>query len=199
VLLALWLPVTVATATWFGRGWLLRAAADLWIVSDGVVPADAVVVLGGGISTRPFAARAYYQNGLVPKILLSNVQDYKTEGIGIEAALTRSELVLLGVPDSAIEVFGSGLSNTYEEALALREWVSRSSARTIIVPTEMFSARRLRWILNHELAGTGTQIRVPALDGPDYNRSNWWRNQQALISFRNEIVKYTYYRLRYWK
>jgi hypothetical protein len=41
---------------WIKRGVLLRGAADLWIVSDPITPADAVVVLGGEINTRPFEA-----------------------------------------------------------------------------------------------------------------------------------------------
>jgi hypothetical protein len=55
--------------TWFNRGTLLRYAAEQWVVSDHIQPADAVLVLGGGIDTRPFAAAKDYRNGLVHKIL----------------------------------------------------------------------------------------------------------------------------------
>ena len=35
---------------WAGREWLLRSAADQWIVSDPLGPADAVAVFGGGVA-----------------------------------------------------------------------------------------------------------------------------------------------------
>jgi hypothetical protein len=65
------------------------------------------------------------------------------------------------------------------------------------VPTEIFSSRRIRWVLERELAGTGTQVEVPAWDESDYNRSDWWRDERGVITFQNEIIKYIYYRLKY--
>src|SRR5882724_3332247 len=96
----------LGTSAWVGREWLLLSAADLWIVSDPIGPADAVAVFGGGIEDRPFAAANYYRQGLVKKVLVSN-------GVGMsEVAATEGALVKLGVPASAIEVFGNGPRNT---------------------------------------------------------------------------------------
>jgi hypothetical protein len=53
---------SLCAAAWIEREALLRGAADLWIVSDPVTPADAVVVLGGGIDMRPFVAADLYTN-----------------------------------------------------------------------------------------------------------------------------------------
>ena len=44
------------------------------------------------------------------------------------------------------------LSSTREEALALRDWAAREKVRSVIVPTEIFAARRLRWML-HRVSG----------------------------------------------
>jgi hypothetical protein len=81
-------------------------------------------------------------------------------------------LLKLGVPEGAIETFGDELSNTYDEAVALREWAGKSHARTIIVPTEIFSSRRIRSLLERELAGAGTQVEVPVWDEADHTRSD---------------------------
>ena len=53
--------VALAVAAWYGRAFLLRSAADFWIMSDPLAPADAVAVFGGGLEDRPFAAAAYYR------------------------------------------------------------------------------------------------------------------------------------------
>jgi uncharacterized SAM-binding protein YcdF (DUF218 family) len=200
--LALLLLATLAvlgTAAWFGRDMLLRSAADLWIVSDRPAPSDAVAVFGGGLEDRPFAAAAYYREGLVRKVVLPNIRPSPAELLGVlqsHVEANRKVLIRLGVPDSAIESFGTDVSNTYEEALALREWAVRSGAHSIIVPTEIFSARRVRWMLHRVFAGAAT-VRVPALDPIGYRKDNWWKSEVGLIGFQNELLKYLYYRIRY--
>jgi uncharacterized SAM-binding protein YcdF (DUF218 family) len=193
-LLLLMLLLTVfSLAIWVGRGVLFRVVADFWIVSDAVSPAEAVAVLGGGLKTRAFAAAGYYRKGLVRKILVSNERHVQSETL--EDTSTRSVLIELGVTDTAIELFGAELSSTYEEAVALREWAMRTHAHRLIVPAEPFSSRRVRWVLERELAGTGTQVLVPVLDHPEYSRSALGKN--AFTALKLEVMKYLYYRLKY--
>jgi uncharacterized SAM-binding protein YcdF (DUF218 family) len=192
--------LAIAIMAWLAHRTLLQSVAELWIVSDPVIQADAVAVLGGGIEDRPFAAASYYREGRVAKVLLSNVREMPAEKIGaivphVEA--NRDVLLKLGVPTSAIEIFGSDLATTRDEALALRVWVEHTGAHSLIVPTEAFAARRLRWIL-HRTLGDGIFISVPALDDPRGIRpENWWQSDEGVVALQNEIIKYLYYRLRY--
>jgi uncharacterized SAM-binding protein YcdF (DUF218 family) len=136
---------------------------------------------------------------LAGKILLSNIGSSPAERLGVlesHVEHNRQVLLKLGVPGTAIETFGNGPSNTYEEALALRDWAARSGARSIIVPTEVFSARRVRWML-HRVLGDNVIIRVPALEPLEYRHDEWWKNEGGLIAFQNEIIKYVYYRFKY--
>jgi hypothetical protein len=80
--------------------------------------------------------------------------------------------------------------------LALRAWADRNGARTIIVPTEIFSGRRVRWML-HRAFGDAIAISVPALDPGEYRVDDWWKHEAGLIAFQNEILKYLYYRIKY--
>jgi uncharacterized SAM-binding protein YcdF (DUF218 family) len=196
VLLAL---VGIGAVGWVERRPLLQLVVEAWIVSDPVAPADAVVVLGGGLENRPFAAASYYRQGLVKKIVLSNVHVGPAEHLGTlptQVGATREILFKLGVPESAIETFGDDLSNTHDEALALRTWAERAGARSIIVPTEIFPARRVRWVL-HRVFGSDVVIRVVTQDPPTYRRDDWWQHEEGVVSFQNEIVKYLYYRMKY--
>jgi len=180
----------LGTGAWVGREWLLLSAADLWIVSDPIGPADAVAVFGGGIADRPFAAANYYRQGLVKKVLVSN-------GVAMSGvAANEGVLLKLGVPANAIEIFGNALANTHQEVLALRGWAERNNACSIIVPTEIFSARRVRWML-HRAFPRKCVIRVIALDLPQNHRDDWWRHSEAVSAFKTEVIKYLYYVLRY--
>jgi hypothetical protein len=186
---------------WLERVALLRGAADLWVVSDQITPADAVVVLGGGIEMRPFVAADLYAKGLVYKILLSQEEDGHSISIGVVPGNTERTLMVLrklGVPDSAIELFGNENKNTYDEAVALRGWSERHATSALIIPVEVFFARRARWILQREFSGTAVRIEVPSFDPPrGYSRAEWWKTEVGVITFQNELLKYIYYRLKY--
>lgn len=186
---------------WIEREALLRGSADLWIVSDPITPADAVVVLGGGLDVRPFVAADLYAKGLVKRILLSQVESGPPVLIGALAGHTEENLKVLlklGVPESAVETFGSANKNTWEEAVALKSWAHQNVVSALIIPTEIFAARRVRWIFHREFAGTGIRVEVPSFDPPrGYARANWWKTEYGVLTFQNELLKYLYYRFRY--
>jgi uncharacterized SAM-binding protein YcdF (DUF218 family) len=191
---------SLGACVWLAREAMLRGLADLWIVSDEVTRADAAAVLGGQIDVRPFAAADLYRRGLVKKILVSNNEADRATAIGAATGHTeanRRVLLKLGVPEAAIETFGRANKSTKDEAAALREWIEGRGASTIIIPTEVFSARRVRWMFEREFAGLGVRILVPSYEPAKYTRTEWWKTAPGLIAFQNEVIKYIYYRLRY--
>jgi uncharacterized SAM-binding protein YcdF (DUF218 family) len=173
----------LAIGAWTGREWLLRSVADQWIVSDSLGSADAVAVLGGGVADRPFAAAQYYQQGWVTKILVDEPD-------------SKAVLLKLGVPEGAIEIFGQALGNTHQETLALRAWAEQHNLHSIIVPTEIFSTRRVRWML-HRVFPPDFVIRIAALDPSVYSRADWWKDNNGRSAFEIEFLKYLYYIVRY--
>jgi uncharacterized SAM-binding protein YcdF (DUF218 family) len=193
------LTVAGTAGAWIARSAILRGVASWWIVSDPIEASDAVAVFGGGLENRPFAAAQYYREGLVKRVLLSNVRASRAENLGIEIShveANRRVLLKLGVPDSAIELFGDSLASTHQEAMALRQWAVAAGAHSIIVPTSIFESRRLAWML-HRAFGSDAVVRVVALEPLDYSRADWWHSEGGIISFQNEIIKYVYYRANY--
>jgi hypothetical protein len=195
------LLVAIGAGAWFERITLLRGAADLWVVSDPITPADAAVVLGGGVNVRPFVAADLYAKGLVHKVLVSQVEEEPSVKIGLEPNHTELNVRILrklGVPDGAIELFGNGSKNTWDEAVALKGWTKQNATSVLIIPAEAFFARRVRWVFQREFSGTGVRIEVPSFDpSTGYSRENWWKTEGGLIAFQNEVLKYLYYRLKY--
>jgi uncharacterized SAM-binding protein YcdF (DUF218 family) len=192
--------IALLSAGWLERDEILRGMARAWMVSDPVVPADAVAVLGGGLETRPFAAADLYKRGIAKRILLAGVKLSPTEKLAIlpsHVELNRTVLIKLDVPPEAIGTFGSDVSNTFEEARALIRWGEANGAKDIIVPTEIFSSRRVRWILGKEAAATGVRVHIVALAPLEYGVDDWWRHSEGVVTFQNEIIKYLYYRTRY--
>ena len=184
--------------TWQMRETILTDVAAWWVVSDELTHADAIAVLGGSIDVRPFAAADLYKRGFASTILVANVQMSRAEELGIPShtELNREVLLKLGIPEMAIVAFGDNVSSTHDEAEAIREWALASKSKRIIVPTEVFAARRVQWIFDRELTPIGVQVIVHAFPPPQYTLADWWRHRSGLIDFNNEVLKYLYYRAK---
>jgi uncharacterized SAM-binding protein YcdF (DUF218 family) len=198
-----WIVVALgilATASWVWREPLLRGAADHWVVSDAITRADAVAIFGGGAEVRAFVAADLYKKGLVRKIVISETWEDASVAIGANPShseYNRTVLVKLGVPESAMETFGTANRSTRDEAVTLREWADRNKVSAIIVPTEMFSARRVRWMLHRAFGSTDVRIEVPSYESARFKHDQWWKTEEGIVVFQNEILKYIYYRVKY--
>jgi len=195
------LLAAVVAGVWFQRAPLLRGAANLWIVSDPWTQSDVVAVLGGDFEGRPLIAAEFYKKGLVPKVLVSQVAETPASEIGAiipgHSELNRRVLLKLGVPDSAIEMFGQANRNTNDEAVALKDWADRHGVSRIVIPSEIFSARRVRWIFSRAFAGSSVRLTIASFEPRHYTRAEWWKTEAGMIAFQNEIMKYIYYRFKY--
>lgn len=179
---------------------LLSGYANWWVINEPAEKADAVLVLGGGLQYRTFAAASLYQAGLAPKILICNAEPSPTDEIGLtmkESELMRQVLLKQRVPASAIQLIGTNVTSTVQESLALRAWAASNHARRILIPTEQPYTRRTRFIFQRNLAGTGAEPVVTAIVPRKYQTTNWWGNEEGLIAYQNELVKYLLYRWKY--
>jgi uncharacterized SAM-binding protein YcdF (DUF218 family) len=200
VFLFLLVCLVLATVAYVFRAPLLTALAKAWIVDDPPAKADAIVVLGGGVDYRPFGAARLYNAGYAPKILIMDVDLSPTERMGIkqpEKSVTRQILIHEGVPDSAIETVGRQVHNTYQESMGVKEWANKSGAKRLLITTEIFHTRRVRWLFRKQFRGTGTEIRTVAVQPWDYQSTNWWSREQGLVAFQNEWLKLPYYWFKY--
>ena len=188
------------SAVYFFRVPLLRSAANLWIINDPPQKADAIVLLGGGLETRPFAAARLYRDGYAPRILVTSPRPSPTDEMGLttrEIDTARQVLVKEGVPDSALVEIGKDVQNTYDEAIAVRAWLQTNHATRVIIPTDIFHTRRVHWVFCKQLKPVGVQVLVQAVPVREYTQASWWRDERGVLAFQNEIFKLAYYKLKY--
>lgn len=185
---------------WVWRGNLLVGIAKVWVVNDPPSHVDAIVVLGGGEQSRPFRAAELYRAGLAPQILLIKNEERPTDHMSITIGsneVNRRVLLANGVPESAITIVGeNNVHNTYEESIALRDWLQSHRLTTILIPTDLFHTRRTSWIFRRAVSPAHTKVSVMAIDN-GFTSSNWWTSEDGLISFQTELGKMIFYRLKY--
>jgi uncharacterized SAM-binding protein YcdF (DUF218 family) len=178
------LVVVMFAVAWSIRPLMLRSLAQLWIVSDGLDHADAIVVLGGALDVRPKAAAELYKQGKAPRVAIG----FSEYDQGRDARLTRATLFQHGVPTTAISEFRFAPHSTYGEARGILQWARASGINSVIIPTDIFPSRRVRWIFNHELAPAGIRVMVQAITPPWYNVDDWWRHKDGVIHFRRSAA-----------
>jgi len=195
------LILMVLTATGYVfRAPLLRGVARVWVVNDPLSRADVIVVLGGGMETRPFEAARLYHLGLAPKILLTATRPMAAEQLGVNppgTEIARRILMKKDVPDSAIVVAPGFVNSTYDEAMAVRNWAKANNIKRLIVATDVFHTRRAVWLFRKELKPLGIQVDIDAVPVREYTLTGWWTNDLGVVAFQNELLKYGYYRVKY--
>jgi uncharacterized SAM-binding protein YcdF (DUF218 family) len=179
---------------------LFAGLARAWVINDPVTRADAIVILGGGVENRPFTAAKLFHEGVAPRILYMNVRPGPAVELGVippEKEQTHQILSINGVPEAAMTTLGDSVSNTYDESLAVRDWVEKSGAKSIVIPTDPFHTRRVRWLFGQQLRNLKTEVHVVAVNPVRYHTEDWWRHEEGAIAFQNEVAKYLYYRCKY--
>lgn len=192
--------LVLALAAWFFRAPLLTGLAEAWVVDEPLTKADAIVVLGGRPELRvPEAARLYHQ-GIASRILYMDVKLSPSAEMGVvppEREQTRRLLLSNNVPESALIALGQRVASTYDESQAVLAWVRESGAKSILIPTDIFHTRRVRWLFRKTLSGTGTMVCVRAIEPRKYKVTSWWRDESGLVAFQTELLKLIYYRFKY--
>ena len=187
-------------ALYLFRAPLLVGLAKAWIVDDAPTHADIIVVLGGGMETRPFEAARLYREGYAPKVLLVKPGSVSTAKLGLAASETevaRKVLLNQGVREADIAFTDDDLTNTYEESIAIRDWAQRNHVKNMIIVTDVFHTRRVRWLLRKQFKATGIQVLVRAVPVREYTIEDWWRHKQGIVAFQSEVLKHIYYRAKY--
>jgi len=189
----------------FGLWVLVAWAAAKWlIVNSPLAPADVIVVLSGSAVYRERTQRAaeYYRQGLASRILLTN-DNVRGEWSSAEQRnpffyeRARDNLLFFGVPADRVEVLPITVNNTYDEALALREYAETNKLRSLLVVTSAYHSRRVSWTFEKVFRQTGITINVQSVEAGEQTPPplTWWLHLRGWQMVAGEYVKNVHYRV----
>ena len=190
--------------------YLARARVLTWVGSqlvhaDPLEPADALVVLGGGLSDRLIEAADLYLADYAPLVVLtrppepSGVMALKRRGVKVESTMERQLRYFreIGVPASAVTALSETVTSTDQEASLVARWAQNRDVQSLIIVTSRFHTGRSHFIFDRRFRDTGITIRIHPSRFKRFDPESWWRNRDRLREGVFEFQKLIFYRLRY--
>ena len=158
-------------------------AKALLFVEGGDRKADAIVVLGGEEGDRTFRAVELYRAGAASRILVTGDGDYN---------LIKDRLVLAGVPENSV-FLEKQARNTKENAEFSARWLREHNARSAILVTSWFHARRALASFHH-FGGDIEFSSYPAYHGVSMEGKPSWIEAPSVL---REYPAMAWYLVRY--
>jgi uncharacterized SAM-binding protein YcdF (DUF218 family) len=189
-----------ALLLYFGRYPILRAAGSFLDVSEPAVATDYVMVLGGNLQTRPFAAAALVNAGLARKAIVATIAESGDTLDGIvpsEQEMIRALLVHQGVSPDAVLILPNLCASTFDEANALTEFLKSRPDSSVTVVTSAQHTRRTRWIFRKALGEHSAQVHFAGAPLDGFDATNWWRFESGFCTYVDEYLKLAFYLMRY--
>jgi uncharacterized SAM-binding protein YcdF (DUF218 family) len=173
----------------------LRLVGRALIVEDALAPADAVVIMAGGIPTREATAAGLYRKGWAPLVVLSN--DFTPDRIRELIALgarrldyqgeARLVLEKYGVPPAAIVLLATQVKTTEGELRHVAEAARARGWRRVILVTSPHHSRRARLVWTRE-ASVGIEALIALATEDDVAGDGWWRKRRQAEAVLHEYL-----------
>ena len=150
--------------------------------------ADLIVSLGGDSGARAERAAELYEAGFAPHLLLTSVISPRDPRI--------SRLERAGVPATHVHLDGTA-KNSWQEAQLVRRLMEENGWRRVLVVSDPPHLRRLNWSFQQAFQGVRFEYRLVSSRPAWWSAERWWENSRARDFALSELVKLTYYHLRY--
>lgn len=145
------------------------------VVSDPLVPADAIVPLTGGFERARYAAELW-QQGYARWFVAPDTKFVGPYGrLGSE--MYRELALEGGVIAWHIYETRQSVSSTYTELEVVRDLAQREGWRSLIVVTTPQHTRRTRMIAQQVFARSGITVSVQPVPVDRANPARWWENE----------------------
>jgi uncharacterized SAM-binding protein YcdF (DUF218 family) len=184
---------------------ILTALGSYLVLEHPAEKSDLIVCLAGGNVSRGLATADAYHEGLAPAVYTSKEEPpdgyemLKERGIEypetIDLMLTLLEA--LDIPREALHTSQGPVKSTFEEAVALRDFVKRGKQRSLILITSPTHSRRA-W-LTFKKVFEDMEVRILMRPSPytDFRPEDWWKRRRYVRAVIIEYQKLIYYFIKY--
>lgn len=190
------ISLVLAAGAYLAREPILTRIGSQLVRIDRLARADAIVVLGGATPLREIEAADLYLAGYAARVLLTMEREppaadvLRARGVEFERRIDLRKRIMrsLGVPDTALTVLNQRrVNSTMLEVEMVREWVSSSNAKRIIIVTSSYHTARASLVFRRRLRNNGVEVLARAAAADPFRPADWWRDRDEL---RNGIIEW---------
>lgn len=190
----------ILAGLFLGRGQFLPWAARWLDVGQPPRRGDYVIVLGGNVAVRAFVAASLIRLGLARQALVTHVAsspEVEQKILPPEHEVAIRILRHRGVPGGDILLLGRNNRSTYDEAVALAEFLASAPDARVLVVTNHYHTRRARWIFSQVLGEQMAQVAFVSAPTEEFQRDTWWQSDRGFSAIVGENLKFGFYLFRY--
>ena len=158
------------------------------VVSDRPVESDAVVVLSGGGIDRLDRAVELISDGYARYLILTDTDEVAASGKRMTDFLY-GEATKRGVTVPQIDITERGVTNTGEEAAAVRKLMEERGWKSCIVVTDPYHSRRTSFMFDQAFRGSDLSVRVVPVSGHWYRPRSWFLSNEGWRVTLEEYIK----------
>jgi uncharacterized SAM-binding protein YcdF (DUF218 family) len=181
--------------------YLIKKIGYFLIYEQNPQKADVIVALNGGDTERSLAAVDLYNQGYAGLIIMAGLvkqpgseEFWKRVGDNFnEKIFFQKAIEAMGIPEKSFQFIGNGVSSTYDEALATREFLKENGYKTILLVTSKWHSKRAYLTFRSALKDDGIKIVIQPSKYDAFRPDGWWKNENDA-----ELVFYEYIRLIYY-
>jgi len=166
----------------------LEALGRALIADDPLHPADAILVLSGGLreGDRVQHAVDLYKQGLAPLLVLSGTPaGFRTH----ETEIMQRHAEYLGVPPGRILAVKHDSDSTKEEAEAVVPVLQRRGVKEVILVTSNYHTARAKRIFAKAAGPAGPRFLASPVDDGLFDPDGWWKRRRYAKTFFYEASR----------
>ncbi len=180
---------------------MLQKLGGVLIYQDTLIQADAMIVLSGGAFERGNAGAEIFQTHAVKKIICPGgniIYDVLIlyGDTMYESDITRLRIIQQGVPDSIVIAIHDGTS-TFEEAVEMKNYCTTHQISSMVIVSSLFHTARVHKVYKQVFRDSQIRLCVRGAHAIRYDETLWWKSEEGLIAFQNEMIKTVYYWFKY--
>jgi len=152
-----------------------------WAINDIPEKVDLIICMGGNAPNRQEKVLEIYNMGYAPKILLTN----QSPDYFLKNGVSSSNIYVTNVP-----------GNTFEEAQYCHKFMEGHKIGSVLVVSDWWHLRRVKWSFETVFQGTGMGIRYISAQ-PEEAEIGYYLQAHRIKLILEEMVKLLGYWVRY--
>jgi uncharacterized SAM-binding protein YcdF (DUF218 family) len=195
------LIIILLLAILFSQQYVLKKIGYFLIFEQEPQKADVIVVLNGRDTERSLTAVDLYNKGYSNLIVMSigykqpgSDEFWKRVGGNFNGKVFFQRAIeAMGVPEESFRFIGNGVTSTYDEAVATKEFLKKNGYRSILLVTSKWHSKRAYLTFRSALKNDEIKIVNHPSRYDAFRPDAWWKNRNDAEVVFDEYVRLIYY------